>query len=207
MKNTTGLTYIAAALLFAAVSCKDKTSKPIVPPLVKKEKGDTSHAKQKGPVINVADTLEQKRTVLCVKDSASTSRGMSEKLNVIYNKKLPDAIKAAKVNAAGPPMAWYQTQKAPFFFEAGIPVDKAPAKPAKGMFIKKTGGDSVLIAHFFGPNDLSNVGYDALAEILKDKKRSKASSSYEIYISNPFLQTKEKRDPYRMQTDIVVPYK
>ncbi len=201
---------VIALIVVSLNACKDKSVKsPPPPPLVRKEKGDTSHKRQKGPIINVVDTVEQKFTVLSVKDSSSTSAGMSEKLNNIYNKKIPDAIKAAKIKAMGQPMAWYRSQKSAFFFEAGIPVDKAPAKLAKGMFIKKTGGDSVLTAHFFGPNELSTVGYDALSEMLKDRNKRKTSPAYEIYIDNPFasLQIKIKKDAYKMQTDIVMPYK
>lgn len=188
------------------ISCKHKEEKPLPPPLVKKEKSDTT-ASKRGPIINLVDSLEQKRIILCFKDSASTSAGMSIKLNNIYNKKIPDAAKAGKVKLTGQPIAWYKTQKAPFFFEAGIPVDKAPAKPTKGMYIKKTGtGDSVLIAHFFGPYELTGTGYEALNEALKDRKKKKSAPAYEIYINNPFDGRTKKIDPYKMQTDIVMPY-
>ncbi|MEJ7610447.1 MAG: hypothetical protein WKF88_04640 [Ferruginibacter sp.] len=190
----------------AYAGCKTKKEKPAPPPpVIRKEKSDSS-AKQKGPIINVIDTVEYRRTVLCVKDSAATAAGLSLKLSNIYNVKIPGAIKTGKLKTAGQPMAWYKTQKPPFFFEAGIPVEKAPAKAIKGFYIKNTGGDSALVAHFFGPNELSTVGYDALNEILKERKKKKAAPAYEIYVKNPFEQSKEKRDPYKMQTDIVVPY-
>jgi hypothetical protein len=203
-------------LLFAFVSlfmggmmqsCSSKKDKPAPPPpVIKKEKKDTSVTKR-GPIINVTDTIERKLTVLCIKDSAATAARLSTKLNAIYNIKLPDAIKTAKLKAVGPPMAWYRMQKTAFFFEAGIPVEKGPSKAAKGTFIKNTGKDSVLIAHFFGPTDLSAAGYDALNEILKDRNKKKSSPAYEIYVDNPFDLNAKKKDPYRMQMDIVVPYK
>ena len=198
----------ALTLVFAAeYSCSGKKDKPAPPPpVVKKERSDTTGSKR-GPVINVADTMERKMAVLCIKDSASTAARLSEKLNNIYNTKLPEAIKASKLKAAGQPMAWYTMRKNAFFFEAGIPVEKAPAKAIKGMFIKNTGGDSALVAHFFGPTDQSAVGYDALNEILKDRKKKKASPAYEVYVDNPFDLTAKKKDPYRMQMDIIVPYK
>ena len=209
MKSIAGIFFI---FLFAVASCTDKKEKSAPPPpLIKKEKGDSTKGEKKGPIINVVDTLEQKRVVLCIKDSAATSAGMSVKLNSIYNKKLPDAIRAGKLKATGQLMAWYKTQKAPFFFEAGIPIDKAPTKPVKGTYIKTTGGDSVLIAHFFGPYDMTQVGYDALNEMLKDRHKSKSAPSYEIYVKNPFEQTvvkgkPVKNDPYKNETDIVLPY-
>jgi hypothetical protein len=200
----------ATCCLFVIYSCKDNKEKnSTVPPLVKKDKptdslkGNTA----KGPIVNIIDTIEIKRTVLCVKDSAASSIGMSIKLAKILNHLLPYAILKASSGVAGPPMVWYKSQKAPFFFEAGIPIDKIPTKISKGFFIKKTGGDSVLLAHFFGPNILSSIGYEALSETLKDRKKIRASATYEIYINNPFAQTATKADPYKMQTDIVMPYK
>ena len=192
------------------LSCKDSKEKPPPPPpLVKKETVTNNKIEipQKGPIINIVDTVEIKRIVLCFKDSSATSAGMSTKLNNIYNKKIPVAIAAAKLKRAGQPMAWYKSQKAPFFFEVGIPVDKVPVKMTKGFFIKKTGGDSALVAHFFGPNVMSNVGYDAIVEMLKERNRKKAAPAYEIYIDNPFEVKKGKTDPYKQQTDIVMPYK
>ena len=196
--------------LIVFIGCKDSKEKPPPPPpLVKKETAGNSKKEdpQKGPIINIIDTVEVKRTVLCVKDSSSSSLRLSEKLSNIINKKIPDAIAVSKIRKAGQPIAWYKTQKAPFFFEVGIPIEKVPLKLPKGFFIKKTGGDSALVAHFFGPNVLSTVGYDAVAEMLKERKRSKSAPAYEIYIDNPFEVKKGKTDPYKQQTDIVLPYK
>ncbi len=191
-------------------SCKDSKEKaPAPPPLVKKETGSNNKVEtpQKGPIINIIDTVEAKLIVFCMKDSSSTSVGLSAKLSNLYNKKIPEAITAAKLKQIGHPIAWYKSQKAPFFFEVGIPVAKEPAKMPKGFFIKKTGGDSALIAHFFGPNVMSSVGYDAITEMLKEKNRKKSALAYEIYIDNPFELKKGKIDAYKQQTDIVFPYK
>lgn len=212
-KTNTGILVCATIVsgILSVSSCKSKDKTPPPPPLVKKEKtippkpGDKP---VKGPIINLADTLEVKRIVLCIKDSSSTAAGLSLKLYNIYNRKLPAFIKTAKLKVSGQPVAWYKSQKAPFFFEAGIPVDKAPAKLAKGIYVKKTGGDSAFVAHFFGPNELSSVGYDALNEFMKDRKKSKAAPPYEVYINNPFDSLANRKiDPYRLQTDIVFPYK
>ena len=192
------------------IGCKDsKETPPPPPPLVKKEtaNGNKPEIPQKGPIINIVDTVEVKRIVLCVKDSSATSAGLSIKLNNIFNNKIPAAITTAKLKITGKPMAWYKSQKAPFFFEVGVPIEKAPIKIPKGFFIKKTGADSALVAHFYGPNEMSNVGYDAVAEMLKDRKRKKAAPAYEIYIDNPFAIKKGKIDLYKQQTDIVFPYK
>ena len=204
------LSILFIVFIYGFSSCKDNKEKlPAPPPLIKKEISTNAKVDipQKGPIINIIDTVEMKRLVLCVKDSAATSIGMSTKLNIIYNKKIPDAIKAGKLKIVGQPMAWYKTQKAPFFFEAGIPVDKMPAKMLKGFYLKKTGGDSAFVAHFFGPNVLSNVGYDAITDMLKERNKKKAAPAYEIYVNNPFELKAIKLDAYKQQTDIVMPYK
>ena len=160
---------------------------------------------QKGAVINMQDTVEIKRMVLCLKDSSKTREGMYAKLADIYNKKLPDVIKANKLITTGAPMAWHTMQKTAYFFEAGIPVNKTPAKLGKGMYMKTTGGDSVYLAHFFGPNDLTSGAYDALKEKAKENHKV-ISPAYEVYIDNPFVVSAEPLDLYKLQTDIVCPF-
>ncbi len=209
MKTNTS-TFYAILLLFIALGCKEKKAAQSSTSQ-KEEKSQKTKSKpvvsQKGPVINLADTLETKKMVLCMKDSSKTREGMNQKLANIYNTKLPEAIKANKLTIVGDAMAWHTTQKNGLFFEAGIPVNKAPAKMGKGMYIKNTGSDSALIAHFWGPNELNKSAYEALAEMLKDKHKTKTGNGYEIYIGNPFVISEEPKDLYKLQTDIVLPYK
>lgn len=159
----------------------------------------------KAPIINIEDSVEIKRMVLCIKDSSKNMEGMNVKLADIYNIKLAEAIKVNKLKITDSPIAWQTMQKGAYFFEAGIPVDKKPSKMGKGMYMKNTGGDSALIAHFWGPAELRKAAYDALNEKLKDEHKTKNGSSYEIYQGNHFAA--DKNDPYKLQTDIVVPYK
>ena len=196
-------------IVSSVISCKAKKDEaPLPAPLIKKERSAVDSGKaMKGPIINIIDTIELKRIVLIVKDTAATSAGMSAKLNDIFNRKLPAAAQSANVKITGQPMAWYKSQKAYYSFEAGLPVDKAPAKAIKGISIKRTAGDSALVAHFFGPYELTTAGYEALNEMIKERGKKKASAAYEIYVKNPFEVTKEKTDPYKWQTDIVMPYK
>ncbi len=199
-------------LLVCTFFCACKSKKPVTNtnPLatVKSDITDTSIKKNsKAPIINIADTFEVKRIVLCIKDSAANSIRLASKLQTIFNKLLPTAIKASKITINGAPIVWYKSQKAPYFFEAGLPVDKAPAKLAKGVYIKNTGTDSALVAHYFGPNDQSQIAYDALNETLKDRGKNKLGAAYEIYINNPFDSTTNKADLYKLQTDIIIPYK
>lgn len=208
MKHPTICLIITVAII--AVSCKGNNEKTTQLPTSEKNKNvnDTvAKAPEKGPIINIIDTVEIKRTVLCTKDSAATIEGLNEKLATIFNKKLPEAATLGKLKITGAPIVWYKSKKAPYFFQAGIPVDKAAAKLAKGMFMGKTGGDSAMVAHFFGPNNLSSIGYEALNDMLKENKKKKTTDSYEVYIDNKFLTANEKTDPYKLQTDIVMPYK
>lgn len=196
-------------ILACAVACREKDTKPLAPPVVKTD--DTSkaaRAKLKAPIINVVDTVETKSVVVFVRDSAATAGGLSSKLSNIYNKKLPKLFADKKMKVAGAPMAWYKKQKAPFFFEAGIAVEKLNGKLPKGFFSKMIGKDSAFVAHFFGPAELTPQAYTALSEIIKDRKKTKRGQPYEIYMSNPFDTTLLKKpDLYKMQTDIVMPYK
>lgn len=161
----------------------------------------------KAPIINIQDSMEIKLNVLCIKDSASTVEGLYLKLSKIYNIKLQEVIKTNKLNVMGSPMAWQTIEKNAYFFEAGIPVDKTPAKMGKGMYMKNTGDDSTVLAHFWGPQNLTKSAYDALSEKISDMKRNKTSSTYEIYKGNYFDTTNAVVDFYKLQTDIVMPFK
>ena len=162
---------------------------------------------QQPPIINIADTLSVKRIIVYMSDSAATYERIGLKLGQIYGVKLQEVLKKNKLQQTGAPMAWYKTQKAPYFFEAGIPVDKKPGNLPKDVFIRETGVDSILVAHFFGPYDLLSQGYTALKERLKDKGISSNGLPYEIYISDAYDKKGNPVDPYKVQTDIVFPKK
>ena len=104
-------------------------------------------------------------------------------------------------------MAWFIGKKAPYFFEAGIPIDKKPAKLPKGMFIKEIGIDSIIVAHFYGPDELLPTAYEALTDWMKDRKKRMKGSPYEIYVDDPFETDGKPKDPYKVKTDIVFAWK
>ncbi len=168
---------------------------------------DIEPQKTRGPVINIQDSMELKQSVLCIKDSSNTVEGMYQKLSNIYNVKLQETIKAGKVNIVGSPMAWQTMQKDAYFFEAGIPVDGVPSKMGKGMYMKSTGTDSAAVAHYWGPQNLTKSAYDALEEKLADVQKSKSAAVYEIYKGNYFPANNEAVDFYKLQIDIVMPFK
>jgi effector-binding domain-containing protein len=141
-----------------------------------------------------------------MKDSARSSERIGLKLSVIYGKTLPDVIKKNKIVKTGSKMAWFKTSTEPYYFEAGIPVNKAPAKLPKNVFIKNIGGDSAVVAHFYGPYELTYEAYGALKEWMADHKKKASGIPYEIYVGEPIDSTGKANDPYRVQTDIVFPH-
>ena len=164
-------------------------------------------APNRGPVINILDTVSTKQLVLCIRDSAANSSRISMKLSQIYGVKLAAAIKKNHLKITGPPMAWYKSQQAPFFFEAGFPVDKIPAQLPAGIFIKQIGTDSVVVAHFYGPYDLTSQAYAALQDWMKDHKKKQLQPPYEIYVDDPLEKNGQLKDPYKVQTDVVYTWK
>lgn len=199
-----------AAFLFFACNSNEKKSagKDTAPIIVKK---DTPTAKNSGtpksaPIINITDTIAVKYNVLYIKDSASNSVRLSQKLARIYGVKLAEVLRKNKMKATGPPMAWYKSQKAPFFFEAGVPVDRKPAKLPKDVLFRKIGGDSAIVAHFFGSYEETTQAYEALREWLKDRKKKAKAPAYEIYVGDPIDKDGKAVDPYKVQTDIIIPF-
>jgi effector-binding domain-containing protein len=161
----------------------------------------------RAPIINITDTVSVKKIVIVIKDSAATEERISIKLAEIFGTKLQEAIKKNNLKIVGPPMAWYQSQKAPYFFEAGFPVDKKPAKLSSPIKIKEIGVDSVILVHFYGPYNLTSLAYEAVTERMRDNKKKPAGAPYEIYVSDPMDKDGKPIDPYKVQTDIVFPKK
>lgn len=173
-------------------------------PIIRAQKIAEKTVTKKAPIINIIDTIATKRLVLCIKDSANSAERVTTKLGDIYGVKLAAVIKKYGLKVTGAPMAWYKTQQAPYFFEAGLPVDKKPAKIPKGIIIKQIGGtDSVVVAHFYGPYDLATQGYLVLQDWIKDRKKKATIPPYEIYVDDPMTKEGQLKDPYKVQTDIV----
>ncbi len=203
---------VAVSSVLIPASCKDKeedNAKAKEIPLVLKKDSSTakkSSASQNAPIINITDSVAPKANVIYIKDSAATSLRLSQKLAQIYGTKLGAVIKQQKLKVTGAPIAWYRTQKAPFFFEAGLPVDKKPTKLAKNVLFKTIGGDSALIAHYYGPYEQTGAAYEALTDWLKGRKKKLKSPAYEIYVTDPVDKKGNLVDPYKVQTDIIFPH-
>ncbi len=209
-KNSVGklLIIISSVFLFSCGSKKDEVEKERPTVILKKNKptGKFDSTHRDAPIINIADTVSLAFNVISVKDSASNNIRLSQKLSNIYSEKLMDCINKNKLKIIGPPLAWYKTQKAPFFFEAAIPVDKKPSKLTKTINFKRIAGGKVIVAHYFGPYEESVQAYQFLKEWIKENKKSVSAPSYEIYVTDPIGKDGKALDPYKVQTDIVFPY-
>ena len=197
------------AFLFFSVGCNNANNKNLTPETKKDSpvkiaiRIEQPTVTKKAPVINIMDTLAIKQLVLCIKDSAANNQRIANKLAIIYGVKLASVIKKNKLKVTGAPIAWYKNQKAPFFFEAGIPVDKKPAKLPAGVYLKQIGTDSVVIAHFYGPYNLTGQAYTALHDWIIDRKKKTIKPPYEVYVDDPLDKEGKLKDPYKVQTDIV----
>ncbi len=204
---------LATFLLYACNNHTQTDKEPVIikstdSPVVKKTKQtEAALPTNRPPIINITDTLSVKQLVLCMKDSASNYDRISLKLGQLYGVKLTAVIKKNNLKVTGQPMAWYKSRKAPYFFEAGIPVDKRPRKLPANAFIKEIGVDSVIVAHFYGGYDLLPQAYEALSDVIKDRKRTLKSKPYEIYIDDPMDKEGKLKDPYKVQTDVVFPWR
>ena len=204
------VTVAASLVLFCSCNSDNKKTTEANKDSVVSKKETRSQPKiavstKKPPIINIVDSVQPKRIIVYMKDSASTFERISMKLAQIYGSRLTEFFKKNSLKAAGAPMAWHLTHKAPYFFEAGMPVNKKPTKMIAGIKVRETTADSVVMAHFYGPYDLMNAGYDALNDWLKDHKRSLKEPAYEIYIGDPIDKKGKPVDPYKVQTDIVFP--
>ena len=185
-------------------TAKEKTT----PVIIKKDSLSSKKNEPTGnaPIINITDTVALRQNILYIKDSAATSIRLTEKLGQIYGMRLRTVMQQNKLSFVGAPVAWYRSAKAPFFFEAGLPVDKKPARLPKNILFKIIGGDSAVIAHFYGPYEQTSIAYDALNSWLKSHKKKLKSPAYEVYIGDPLDQRGNRVDPYKVQTDIIFPY-
>jgi effector-binding domain-containing protein len=216
MKKSTTLLFtsqfLAAIIFLMACNSSDKkiteTKKDTLQPVraVIAENNTPGEAVKPG-IINILDTVATKSIVIYMKDSAKTFERISLKLAQIYGVKLADVLKKNKIQMAGAPMAWYKSQKAPYFFEAGVPVNKKPAKFPANVFVREINNDSVVVAHFYGPYNLLQQGYDAIKEWMKEEKKIANGTPYEIYVGDPVDSTGKPVDPYKVRTDIVFPHK
>jgi effector-binding domain-containing protein len=215
MKKTSRLLTFAA-IIFSCIgspSCNDEKDKngtnaaqdSSEKAKIKVVKPATVAKYSRPPIVNIVDTSVTKKIVAYAKDSAANFERISLKLGKIYGVKLAEYIKKNNLRTTGAPMAWYKKEKAPYFFEAGIPINKKGAKPLTGVEVRELGAGNIVMAHFYGPFELLPQGYDAIKEWMKDNHKIAAGPPYEVYVTDPVDKKGKPVDPYKVQTDIVFP--
>ena len=160
---------------------------------------------EKPPIINLMDTFIVRQTVIYVRDSALQSQQIAKKVYRITDSILPAFAQKNNVQITSPKIIWYKSLSSPFFFEVGVTVDKY-VKSNQPVLVKTIGGDSAIVAHYFGPYSNTVTAYDVLYERLKEKNKKKKGDSYEVFVDNAFDSTGKPKNPYRVGTDVVVPY-
>ncbi len=163
------------------------------------------HEVARGPVINISDTILEKTNILCVRDSAANQEILTKKLNYLHDTILANALVKYKLKSIGSPVAFYKKKRAPYFFEAGIPVNNKISISSKKFYYKTLPQGKGIVAHYFGPKDLLNIAYGSLDTYITNQKLERTGSSFEIYF--PSAASKETGNPYKQQTDIVIPVK
>lgn len=205
------LSVVVFSVLLAACSNSSDGNKEEVgkkDSVSKKEKSEEPVTEtRRPPIINITDTLSVKQTVLYMKDSAATVQRLQIKLGEILGVKLGAILMKNKAKSAGAPIAWYKTTRAPYFFEAGIPVDKKPAKLPANIFVREMVVDSVTVAHFYGSYDMLPQAYEALGDWMKSRKKKLNGRPYEVYVDDPMDKDGKMKDPYKVRTDVIFPWK
>ncbi len=182
------------------VAKKDSTAK-------EEKKPEAPAGTRRPPIINITDTLSVKQTIIYMKDSAATVERLQLKLGEILGVKLGALLMKNKVKMAGAPVAWYKSTKPPYFFEVGVPVDKKPAKLPSNVFVREMGVDSVTVAHFYGAYDMLPQAYEALSDWMKGHKKKLDGKPYEVYVDDPMDKDGKMKDPYKVRTDVIFPWK
>jgi len=165
---------------------------------------ETSTPAVKEPGIQIEESTSKPMSVIYVVDTAATGAEIGPKLAKIYGEQLGAFMSKAGLKMAGAPMAWYNQQQPPFVFDAGVPVNKMPAKTEGNIKSRQVPAGKIVVAHFYGPYELTDRGYKAVEDWLKQHPdKSVGGKPYEVYIGDPGVE----KDPYKVLTDIVFPLK
>jgi len=153
------------------------------------------------PRITIEEKPISKQTIVYVTDSAASIAAISQKFMQIIPVELGGFFKKNDLKMAGAPCAWYNGNKAPFVFDIGVPANKAPAGTEGRIKIKEIAAGKAVVAHFYGPYNLTEKGYIAVEAWLKEHNKTATGAPYEVYLGDPGIE----KDPYKILTDIVFP--
>ena len=161
---------------------------------------------QKAPILNLVDTTLSKWYVVYIKDSAALSTGISAKLKTIYEEKIPALLKEKNIKALSAGLAWFTTDAPPFYFEAGMWVEKSPGKLPKPFALRTIPAGKAILAHYYGPYGNTVIAYEVLNDWLKTNNKKKRGAPFEIYVTPAFDEKGNAIDPFKVRTDIIFPY-
>ncbi len=204
--------YLALLLLLVFSACNNADDR-------KKAEGDAAAPRPvvavvpnnktppRAPIINITDTTRPKQIFIYVKDTAATQAELNTKLANSFSERLAAFFDKQNFKFVSHRVAMYMSRNSPYIFEAGYFVDKAPAKLPKNIFSKILPAGKVVLAHFSGPYELSSSVYTAADEYFADRKLKPSAEPYEMYVDDPLDENGKPKDPYKVGTDIILPYK
>ncbi len=162
----------------------------------------------RGPIVNITDTSYGPMKILYLKDSALNDSILQKKIARIIDSIISPVFTAQGWNQNGLPVIFFQKIYPPYFFEIGLPVTHSPAKLPKGLRVKTIDYKTVVIAHFYGPRHLLNIGYGSIKEYMNDRSLDKAGDPFIIIYPKPVARNKKKKiTVYDIRTDIIFPVK
>ena len=153
------------------------------------------------PKIVLEEITVQPMIVLSIRDTAASMNEIGPILGKCYGE-ISVFMRSNGLQFAGPPLAWYHTEQAPYVMEAGIHVDKRPSGVQPPIELKDIGQAKAIVAHFWGPYELTPKGYEKIKEWLKKNNKKAVGAPFDKYITDPTTV----KDPYQVQTDIVQIY-
>jgi len=185
------ITYLACIML--AINCNNHQPEQKIALKDSTPAADST----KEPVISIEETTMKSMHLLVIKDTAQSTALIGPKLGADYGK-IGKCMKACNAQMAGAPMASYNQQQAPFIFEAAVPFNIICPNPTGGVYNKEIKAGKAVVAHFFGPYELTVKGHAAIQAWLKKNHKTATGSSWEVYVTDPTTV----KDPYLVQTDI-----
>lgn len=153
------------------------------------------------PKMVVEEITVKPMIVLAIRDTAATMADIGPVLGRDYGQ-IGAFMGSNGLKFSGPVMAWYHTQQAPYILEAGVPVDKMPAKTDPRILIKEIGSAKAVVVHFWGPYELTGQAYEKISQWLSKNNKKAVGAPFDMYITDPTTVN----DPYQVQTDIVQIY-
>ncbi len=166
------------------------------------DKGALTVTSTKKPTIIIADTTTAKQIIAYVTDSAASTAAVTQKFMTIIPVDLGGFLKKQSLQMMGAPCAWYNSTHPPFVFDIGVPVSKAVAAEGR-VKIKELAAGKAVVAHFYGPYDLTGKAYTLVNAYIKQQNKIANGAPYEVYLGDPGVE----KDPYKVLTNIVFPVK